>query len=73
MTLLKVSFLLCFGWDLSPAWHQGLKGFEGRVQLASTSPEAGGPSSSLVPEGAASTSPGAGGPSSSLIPEGAAS
>ena len=38
----------------SPVWHRGLKGFEGKVQLASTSPGAGDPSSSLVPERAAS-------------------
>ena len=41
-------------WDQSPMWHEGLQEFEGKIQLASTSPGAGVPSSNLFPERAAS-------------------
>ena len=53
-SFLKNYYLLCSGWDQSPTWYEGLWELEDKIQLASTSPGAGVPSSSLLPESAAS-------------------
>ena len=52
-TLFKGLLSVMF-WDQSPMWHEGLQEFEGKIQLASTFPGAGVPSSNLFPERAAS-------------------
>ena len=51
---LKAHCLLHSGWDQSPTWYEGLQEFEGKIQLTSTFPGTGVPSSSLLPERAAS-------------------
>ena len=51
---LKAHYLLHSGWDQSPTWYEGLQEFEGKIQLTSTFPGTGVPSSSLLPERAAS-------------------
>ena len=56
---LKAHCLLHSGWDQSPTWYEGLQEFEGKIQLASTSPGAGVHSKSLLPERAASEALGA--------------
>jgi len=42
------------GWDKSFPWHQGPEKFQGKIQLASTSPGAWNPSTRLLPESATS-------------------
>ena len=47
-TLFKGIVSAMSGWDKSFPWHQGPEKFQGKIQLASTSPGAGAPSTCLL-------------------------